>query len=97
MDNVVKIKRKVRPLTKTYQPDAPYVVTRDDEEDGSIRYVIFDERPDSYRFVCATNDNGGTDPSAKHDAEQIARGLNLLVQYGLERPAPIVDCDSSEE
>ncbi len=85
MGNVVKIKRKVRPLTRTYQPDAPYVVTRDDEDDGSIRYVIFDERPESYRFVCSTHDDGGTDANAKRDAELIARGLNLLVQYGLER------------
>jgi hypothetical protein len=95
MGTVVKIKRKVRPLTRTYQPDAPYVVTRDDEDDGSIRYVIFDERPDSYRFVCATSDDAGrfdgeedgpAPPStAKKDAEMIARGLNLLVQYGLEK------------
>ena len=85
MSKVVKIKRKVRPLTRTYQPDAPYTVTRDDEEDGSIRYVIFDERPETYRFVCSTNDDGGTDTNARRDAELIARGLNLLVQYGLEK------------
>ena len=85
MDNVVKIKRKPRPLLKTYQPDAPYTVTRDDEDDGSIIYVIFDERPDTYRFVCATNDYNGENPDAKLDAERIARGLNLLVQYGIER------------
>jgi len=85
MGNVVKIKRKPRPLRKTYQPDAPYTVTRDDEEDGSIRYVIFDERPETYRFVCATNDEGGENADAKLDAERIARGLNLLVQYGLEK------------
>ena len=95
MSNVVKIKRKVRALTKTYQPDAPYTVTRDDEEDGSIRYVIFDERPESYRFVCATSDDAGRfdgeeegsgmPSTAKQDAEMIARGLNLLVQYGLEK------------
>ena len=85
MGTVTKIKRKPRPLTKTYQPDAPYTVQREDEDDGSIRYVIFDERPDSYRFVCATNDHGGKDGDAKRDAEMIARGLNLLVQYGLEQ------------
>jgi hypothetical protein len=79
MSNVVKFKRKVRPLTRTYQPDAPYTVTRDDEEDGSIRYVIFDERPDSYRFICATCDDAGSS-TARRDAEMIARGLNLLVQ-----------------
>ena len=94
MSNVVKIKRKARPLTKTYQPGAPYTVTRDDEEDGSIRYVIFDERPESYRFVCATSDDAGRfdgeeergiPSTAKQDAEMIARGLNLLVQYGLDK------------
>ena len=94
MGNVVKIKRKVRPLTRTYQPDAPYSVTREDEDDGSIRYMIFDERPESYRFVCATCDDAGLfdgseeesgqPNTAKRDAELIARGLNLLVQYGLE-------------
>ena len=95
MGNVVKIKRKVRPLTRTYQPDAPYTVTRDDEDDGSIRYVVFDERPESYRFVCATCDDAdlfdgsederGGPTTAKRDAEMIARGLNLLVQYRLEK------------
>ena len=38
MGNVVKIKRKARPLTATYQPLAPYSVQRDDQDDGSIRY-----------------------------------------------------------
>lgn len=85
MGTVTKIKRKARPLTKTYQPDAPYVVTREDQDDGSIRYVIFDERPESYRFVCATNDDAGLSPEAKADADLIARGLNMLVQYGLDK------------
>lgn len=85
MDNVVRIKRRPRPLQRRYEPSAPYVVTREDEDDGSIRYAIFDERPESYRFMCATNDDGGTYPHAKRDAELIARGLNLLVQYGLEK------------
>lgn len=85
MSNVVKIKRKPRPLKATYQPDAPYGVEREDEEDGSIRYLVFDHRPESYRFVCSTNDDQGGWPHAKRDAELIARGLNLLVQYGLER------------
>lgn len=85
MDNVVRIKRKVRPLTKRYHPEAPYAVHRSDEEDGTIRYEVIDERPDSYRFICATDDDGGADPQAKRDAELIARGLNLLVQYGIER------------
>jgi hypothetical protein len=84
MGTVVKLKRKVRPLSKTYQPNAPYVVAREDQDNGSIAYEIYDERPDSYRYVCATSDDGGGNPYAKHDAEQIARGLNMLVQFGKE-------------
>jgi hypothetical protein len=91
VSNVVKIKRKPRPLTKTYQPNAPYVATRQDQDDGSIRYEVFDERPDSYRFVCATDDDLGCNPYAKHDAEQIVRGLNLLVQYGKETLPAVKD------
>jgi len=84
-ENVVRIKRKPRPLRATYQPDAPYVVERDDEEDGTIRYMVFDHRPESYRFVCTTNDDQGAYPHAKRDAELIAQGLNLLVEQGLEK------------
>lgn len=84
MGDVHRIKRPVRPLTKTYRPTAPYVVHREDCDDGAIRYEIFDERPDSYRYLCATDDDAGNNPTAKVDAEKIARGLNLLVQYGLE-------------
>lgn len=84
MGTVVKIKRKVRPLTKTYSPAAPYVANRQDHDDGSITYEVYDERPDSYRFVCGVSDDCGQNPYARHDAEQIARGLNLLVQYGKE-------------
>lgn len=82
MSNIVKIHRRPRPLTKTYQPMAPYVVERQDHDDGSITYDVFDERPDSYRFVCGVSDYDN--PYAKCDADQIARGLNLLVQYGME-------------
>jgi hypothetical protein len=82
--NVVKIKRKPRPLQKTYDPNAPYVVHRQDQDNGCITYEVFDERPDSYRFVCLTSDDCGQSPYAKYDAEQIARGLNLLVSYGKE-------------
>ena len=84
MSNVIKIKRKVRPLTKTYQPDAPYVATRRDQDDGSITFEIFDERPDSYRFICHVSDDMGQNAYAKFDAEQIVRGLNMLVQFGKE-------------
>ena len=93
MGTVVSMPRKVRPLRKTYQPDAPYVVTREDQEDGSISYMIFDERPDSYRFVCGTSDDIGGNPNAKTDAEQIARGLNLLVQYKMEKLPNVRDPD----
>jgi hypothetical protein len=85
MGDVLKIKRKPRPLRATYEPNAPYVVEREDEDDGSIRYRIIDYRPESYREVCSTHDDGGSDPDAKRDAEMIARALNLLVQYGLEK------------
>ena len=87
-DNVVRIKRKPRPLQKTYRPEAPYQVERHDQEDGSITYEVWDERPESYRRLCGLNDGedgAGFNRYAKHDAEQIARGLNLLVQYGKEK------------
>lgn len=83
-DNVVKIRRKPRPLRKTYQPKAPYEVEREDWDDGTIAFHVADMRPESYRTVCTLDDHGGMSPYAKHDAEQIARGLNLLVQYGME-------------
>jgi hypothetical protein len=94
VNNVVKLPRKVRPLRATYQPDAPYVVTRQDQDDGSISFDVYDERPDSYRFVCATSDDMGGNAYAKHDAEQIARGLNLLVQYGKETLPAIRDTEA---
>ena len=93
MAEIVKLKRRVRPLKKTYQPDAPYVANRHDQDDGSINYEIFDERPNSYRFICDVSDECGTNPWAKFDAEQIARGLNLLVQYGLERLPNVRESD----
>lgn len=84
-DNIVKIKRKPRPLQATYSPTSPYSARRQDQDDGSITYEIFDERPDSYRFICGVSDDCGQNPYAKHDAEQMARGLNMLVQFGLEK------------
>jgi hypothetical protein len=91
-DNVVRIKRQPRPLQKTYQPKAPYVVHRQDHDDNSITYDVIDERPDTYRIVCAAYDFGDN-PHAKHDAEQIARGLNLLVQLGKEKLPNVRDRD----
>lgn len=85
MAEIVKLKRKPRPLKKTYQPNAPYAVRRQDQDDGTITYEIYDERPDSYRFICGVADYPGEGAYAKHDAEQMARGLNMLVQYGMEK------------
>jgi hypothetical protein len=82
-DNIVKLKRRIRPLRKTYQPSAPYVVERNDDE-YSIRYEIIDERPESYRIVCFIEDDSGRAAYSKHDAEQIARALNFMVQCGKE-------------
>lgn len=94
VSNVVRLKRKPRPLQKTYQPNAPYVVTREDHDDGSISYDVYDERPESYRFVCGVSDFGGGKAGyAKFDAEQIARGLNLLVQCGKETLPAVKDRD----
>ena len=85
MGAVIKLHRKPRPLTKTYQPKAPYIVERHDDDDGTIRFEVIDERPGSYRRVCVTDDDCGEDPYAKHDAEQIARALNMMVQLNKEQ------------
>lgn len=89
--NVVKLPRKVRPLRKTYQPSAPYEVERIDHDDGEIVFEVMDARPDSYRRVCFVSDDQGRNGYAKHDAEQIARALNLLVQYGKESLPKVKD------
>jgi hypothetical protein len=91
---IVRLKRKPRPLTATYQPNAPYVVEREDADDGSIHYQISDTRPGSFRYIGSTVDSCGDNPYAKHDAEQIAKGLNMLVQYGLETLPAVRDTDS---
>ncbi len=74
-----------RPLRKTYSPTHPYVVERHDQEDGSITYEIWDQRPDSYRRLCSINEwnDGGREDNdrdlstAKADAELIVNALNL--------------------
>lgn len=91
MSNVVKLKRKPRPLRATYQPMAPYEVEREDWDNGTIAFHVVDMRPETYRTVCTTNDDGGHDGYAKFDAEQIVRGLNLLVQYGKETLPKVKD------
>jgi hypothetical protein len=85
MADIIKLKRKIRPLRKTYQPTAPYEVEREDWDDGTIAYHAVDMRPGTYRTVCTTTDYDGDNPFAKHDAEQITKGLNMLVQYGMEK------------
>lgn len=87
MSNVVKLPRKPRPLKATYDPSAPYVIERQDAEHGDINYEVVDERPESYRVVCQTLDG----PYGKHDAEQIVRALNLMVQYGKENLPEVRD------
>lgn len=91
MSNVVPMRRKPRPLRATYRPDAPYVVEREDLDDGTMRFEVQDYRPESYRIVCWLDDDNGRNGYAKHDAEQIARALNLMVVMGKEtlpKPAP---------
>lgn len=81
---IIGLKRKPRPLKKTYDPTAPYTVERHDMDEGDIHYEVWDHRQESYRRICSCIDSWGDNPYAKHDAEQTARGLNILVQYGLE-------------
>jgi hypothetical protein len=97
MGEVVKLKRRPRPLRKTYQPSAPYEVEREDNDDGSITFWVADMRPETYRTLCHTNDDMGRNGYAKHDAEQIARGLNLLVQYGKEKLPTVKDRELSDD
>lgn len=76
----------VRPLRKTYSETHPYVVERQDQEDGSIHYEIWDHRPDSYRRLCTVcedynddSEDGSPDRGqSKQDADLIARALNLM-------------------
>jgi len=84
-DNVVHLRRKVRPLRKTYDPNAPYVVERHDEDDGSIEYEIWDHRPESYRRLCTVSEDPVDDDEdcddrgrAMRDADLICRALNVM-------------------
>lgn len=91
MAQITRFPRKVRPLSRTYDPAQPYVVERHDQEDGSITYEVWDHRPDSYRRLCSLNEwNDGGDlddildvelSTAKADAELIVRALNMLNGY----------------
>lgn len=94
-DNIIGIraKRKPRPLKATYSTESPYFVERVDQDHGGITYEIVDSRPNSYRIVCFVDDDNGGNGYAQHDADQIARGLNLLVQYGKEVLPSVPDRD----
>jgi len=91
LSKVVGMKPKVRPLKSTYEPNSPYKVEREDWDDGTISYEVQDTRPESYRMVCTVSEHDNDHP--KHEAEQIARALNLLVQYGMEKLLPGKDDD----
>lgn len=88
-DNVVRLKRKPRPLKKTYDPAQPFVVERHDQEDGSIHYEIWDERQDSYRRLCTVCEDYNDDSEdgspergqSMKDANLIARALNFMHGY----------------
>lgn len=82
MAEIIGLRRKPRPLRATYEPNAPYIVEREDQDDGYIAYEVVDTRPESYRTVCGITEFDND--HAKHEAEQIARALNLMVQYKLE-------------
>lgn len=78
-----------RPLRKTYDAANPFVVERHDNDDGSIVYEIWDQRPDSYRRlgVCSEDYVGdepdGDEPTrgqTKKDADMIVMALNMV--YG---------------
>jgi hypothetical protein len=92
MAEIIGLKRKIRPLTATYEPMAPYIVERVDDDDGQIIFEVRDKRPDSFRCVCSTSDFGGNG-YAKHDVEQVARALNMLVQFGKETLPVVKDVD----
>ena len=66
-------------LKKTYSTTHPYVVERQDWEDGSISYEIWDHRPETYRRLCSVyEDPGMKRGQTKQDAELIIRALNFM-------------------
>lgn len=77
-----------KPLKATYSPIHPYIVSRQDWDDGSISYEVWDIRPDSYRRLCSLTEHedsldydeesGKPKHTVKTDAELIARALNLV-------------------
>jgi hypothetical protein len=89
MGTIHRLPARVRPLRKRYSPDEPYEIEREDLASGAIVYRVMDMRPDFYREVAAKDDDGGRDPSAKHDMEQVARALNMLVAMRIEVKPPM--------
>lgn len=84
MTNVVRLRRKVRPLKARYDPTAPFIVERtdNDDEENTITYEVVDSRPETYRILCFIHEDPGEDRAkAKQDAELIARALNFRHQY----------------
>lgn len=78
-----------RPLSKTFDRANPFVVVRDDQEDGSIIYEVWDSRPDSYRRLCVIAEDPVEESElddvcdrgqTKRDADMIATALNMI--YG---------------
>jgi hypothetical protein len=75
-----------RPLSRSYDPKNPFVVERHDQEDGSIHYEIWDERPDTYRRLCTVTEDYNDDSEdgspdrgqSKKDADMIVTALNMV-------------------
>lgn len=93
--SVIPFKRKPRPLRRTYNPDAPYVVERVDDDSGSCKYEVVDTRPDSCRIVCIIHELEYEDKPmlAKWEADNIAAALNLRFKYGEKLPQQLLHID----
>lgn len=92
----VNFRRRVRPLKKSYDPERPFVYVRNDEEDGSCSYDIWDTRPESAHMLCTVFEPFVEDTRyddlddikndgrgrALMDAIRIVNSLNLAHQLG---------------
>lgn len=78
MTNVVHLKRKVRPLKKTYDPNRPFVIERHDKDDGSIEYEIWDYRPDTYHRLCTIAEEPVDDDFDQEDRGQALRDATMV-------------------
>lgn len=86
---VIPLKRKPRPLRKTYNSSQPFVVEKHDNEDGSINYEIWDYRPEEYHRLCTIEEEPVDDDidhedrgQAKRDADTICAALNMYHNLG---------------